>query len=106
MQQMLANLDQVRAFVYGSSSQGEADKAARDLVSWSRRIPELFPPGQASTDYVDMSPERVRGAPAAMNRTTERLLAAVQTGSRPATGDRLAEVEHDGCGFCHLSATR
>jgi hypothetical protein len=106
MRQMLADVDQVRAFVYGGGSQPDAEKAATNLVAWSQRISQLFPPGQATTDYVDMSPERVRGAPEAMQRTATALLAAVQTGSRSQTGDRLTQTEKQGCGFCHLSGTR
>jgi hypothetical protein len=45
MQYMLADVDQVRAFVYGSSIQVDAEKVAIDLLSWSRRMAELFPPG-------------------------------------------------------------
>jgi len=106
MQLMLADINQIRGFVYGSGDQTEAEHAASDLVSWSDRMAELFPPGQASTDYVDMSSERARGAPAAMRRTAGLLLNAVRTGSRSATGDQLALVERDGCGFCHLSGSR
>jgi hypothetical protein len=107
MQLMLADVEQIRSFVYGGSvTQADADKAAVDLLSWSRRMGELFPPGQASTDYVDMDPARVRGAPEAMTRTAEQLAAAVRTGKRPAIGDQLARAERDGCGFCHLSGYR
>jgi hypothetical protein len=80
MQYMLADVDQVRAFVYGSSIQVDAEKVAIALLSWSRRMAELFPPGQASTDYADMSVERVRGAPEAMSRSAEILLTTVRTG--------------------------
>jgi hypothetical protein len=45
MQYMLADVDQVRAFVYGSSIQVDAEKVAIALLSWSRRMAELFPPG-------------------------------------------------------------
>jgi Cytochrome C' len=103
MQQMLADVQQIRAFVYGSGDRGDAERAANDLVSWSGRMAELFPPGLASTDYVDMSPERVNRAPAAMRGTTERLLAAVGIGSRATIAERLAQVEQDGCGTCHLN---
>jgi hypothetical protein len=103
MQLMLADIEQIRSFVYGSSTQADANKAAIDLVSWSQRMAVLFPPGQTSQDYVDMSPERVRGAPAAMARTADLLLTAVRTGQRPAVGDQLAQTERDGCGVCHLS---
>ena len=61
----------------------------------------LFPPGQASVDYVDMSPERAKGAPAAMNRTALALQSAVRTGDRAAVTQRLAQTEQDGCGSCH-----
>jgi len=106
MQAMLADIQQVRSFVYGAGSKDDAERAATDLASWSRRMAELFPPGQASQDYVDMSPERARGAPASMIRTADGLLASVRTGRRTAVGDRLAQTERDGCGACHLSGTR
>lgn len=106
MQLMLADVDQIRGYVYGSGTQGDAEKAAVDLVSWSQRMAELFPPGQASTDYVDMSPARVQGAPVAMQQSAQSLLSAVRTGKRPAVGDQLAQTERNGCGFCHLSGTR
>jgi hypothetical protein len=107
MQLMLADVDRIRSFLYGGdATQADADKAATDLLSWSRRMGELFPSGQASTDYVDMDPARVNGAPEAMTRTAEQLLAAVRTGKRPAIGDQLARAERDGCGFCHLSGYR
>ncbi|MEJ0018957.1 MAG: cytochrome c [Acetobacteraceae bacterium] len=106
MQQMLADVDQIRSFVYGSGTQADADKAATDLAAWSRRMAELFPPGQATRDYVDMSPQRVNGAPAAMTRTADLLLMAVRTGQRSTVGDQLARTERDGCGVCHLSGTR
>lgn len=103
MEHMLTDVNQIRAFVYGSGNQAETTNAAKDLVSWSNRMAELFPPGQASTDYVDMSPERVRGAPEAMKKTTNLLLAAVQTGNRTEIRDQLTRTERDGCGFCHLT---
>ncbi len=105
MQNMLAAVNQIRAYVYGGGSREQAETAAADLVSWSQRLPELFPPGQASTDYVDMSPRRVSGAPIAMSRNSELLLAAVQRGNRAAIGNQLLRTERDGCGFCHLSGT-
>jgi hypothetical protein len=106
MQLMLADVNQVRRFVYGSGSVKDAENAATDLMAWSGRMAELFPSEQASADYVDMSSERAREAPAAMARTAGLLLGAVQSGSRSATGDHLALVERDGCGFCHLSGSR
>jgi hypothetical protein len=107
MQMMLTDVERVRAYVYGdgSTTRNDAETAATDLVSWSRRMGELFPPGQASTEYVDMDQARVRGAPEAMTSTAERLLTAVRTGNRAAIGDQLRTTERDGCGFCHLSGT-
>ena len=106
MQSMLSNVNQIRAFVYGGGSQADATQAAQALVASSQRLPDLFPPGQASVDYVDMSPERARGAPIAMNQAATALLAAVQTGNRATIGDQLTASERDGCGFCHLSTAR
>ena len=105
MEKMLSDVLAIRTFVYGSGNQSDAEKSATDLVSWSHRIAELFPPGQASTDYVDMRPDRVATASAAMIRNAELLLAAVQTGDRPAIGTQLSRTEHDGCGACHLSGS-
>ncbi len=106
MAAMLSDVVTVRTFVYGSGSQADAEKAATDLVAWSQRMLELFPPGQASTEYVDMSPDRLKVAPAAMTRASELLLTAVHTGNRATIGSQLAQTEHDGCGACHLSGSR
>jgi Cytochrome C' len=106
MQHMLADIDQIRGFLYGSGSQGDATHAATDLVSWAKQMPVLFPPELASQQYVDMSPERARAATAAMNTNAQLLLAAVQTGDHAAIGDRLAQTERNGCGACHLSGTQ
>jgi hypothetical protein len=106
MQHMLADINQVRSYVYGGASQADAAQAADELLAWSRRLAELFPPGQASTNYVDMSPERASGAPAAMIHNADLLLAAVRSGNRATSGDQLARTEREGCGFCHLSGTR
>jgi cytochrome c556 len=106
MEDMLADVVAVRTFVYGGSNQVEADKAATDLVSWSHRMSELFPPGEAIHDYVDMGPEKLSVAPGAMIRASEALKATVRTGNRTAIGSQLAQTEHDGCGACHLSGSR
>jgi hypothetical protein len=106
MQRMLADVLAIRSYVYGGSSQAEAMQAATDLASWSQRMAELFPPGQASKDYIDMSPERASAAPAAMQRTSDQLRSVVRTGNRAAIGTQLAQTEHDGCGACHLSEYR
>ena len=105
MEHMLSDVLAIRTFVYGSGNQSDAEKSAADLVSWSQRITELFPPGQASTDYVDMRPERVANASAAMTRNAQLLLTAVQSGDRQAIGTQLSRTEHDGCGACHLSGS-
>jgi hypothetical protein len=70
MQRMLADVAAIRSYVYGSSSQAEALQAATDLVSWSQHLAELFPPSQASKDYVNMSPQRAGNALAAMQRAS------------------------------------
>ena len=106
MRHMLADVDQIRAFLYGSGNQAGAASAASDLVAWARQMPTLFPPELASRQYVDMSPERARAATVAMNREAGLLLAAVQTGNHGVIGDRLAETERNGCGACHLNSTR
>jgi hypothetical protein len=106
MQRMLADVNELRAYVYGTGSQADARQAAADLLAWSKRMGELFPPGVASTDYVDMSAARAAGAPGAMTATADRLLAVVQSGTRAQIGDQLARTERDGCGFCHLSNTK
>ena len=103
MERMLADVNLLRGFIYGTGSRADAQDAATDLVAWSKQMGTLFPPGQTSYDYVDMSPERTRAAPEAMHRTAEQLLSAVQFGQRTTVGDRLAQAERDGCGACHLS---
>ena len=103
MDAMLADVNQIRAFTYGSGDQRTAEAAASDLVAWSNRLAELFPPGQASQDYVDMSPERARNAPLAVQRAANQLLATVHDGNRALVGGRLEQLEQNGCGACHLS---
>lgn len=106
MQHMLADINQVRAYVYGSGTRADALTSAQDLVSWSGRMAELFPPDQASTEYVDMSPARAAGAPAAMTTAASQLLTTVQTGSQTAIADQLAQTEKNGCGYCHQNIPR
>jgi hypothetical protein len=101
MQRMLADIDQLRAYAYGSGDQAGAAAAAHDLLSWSERLPDLFPPGQASKDYLDMSPERARAAPEAMRRNAQSLVDVMSSGNRAAVGDKLARMEKSGCGACH-----
>jgi hypothetical protein len=105
MQRMMADINQMRAYVYGSGTRSEAESAASELVSWSGRMRALFPPGESSAEYVDMSPERARAAPAAMERTATQLLSAVRMDDRAIIGDRLATTERYGCGACHLSSS-
>jgi hypothetical protein len=101
MDHMLVAINQIRAFSYGSGDQASAQAAADDLVNFAGQLPVLFPPGQASVDYVDMSPDRARDAPAALTRTILALQTTVRTGDRDAVGRSLAQTEQDGCGFCH-----
>ncbi len=106
MQHMFADINQIRGFLYGSGSEGDATAAAADLVAWSKRMPELFPPELASQEYVDMSPERARAATEALGTNAALLLAAVESGNHATIGDRLADTERNGCGACHLSGTQ
>jgi hypothetical protein len=103
MQRMLADVNVIRAFVYGGGKREDARTAAEDLLAWSNRLAALFPPGQASDQYVDMSAERARLAPVASRREAEKLLAAVRNGKISAVGDQLVVTERNGCGACHLS---
>jgi hypothetical protein len=103
MQRMLANVLGIRSYVYGSGTRDEAIRSATELLDQSQRIAVLFPPGQASTEYVDMSPARVRGAAEAMPRTAQMLLTIVRSGNRAAIGNQLEITEREGCGSCHLS---
>jgi hypothetical protein len=106
MARMLVTVDTIRAYTRGQATAAQANQAATELVSWSDRIGELFPPDKAPTLYVDMTPEMARGAPVAMHNTTSNLLAAVQSGSVPATTTALDRTEQDGCGFCHRAPYR
>jgi hypothetical protein len=101
MARMLADVDALRYYVAGSAAAGDAQQAAADLAYWSGRMAELFPPGQASRQYVDMTDEMVRAAPAAMQQTTQAVIAALGTGDRAAVGDQVALLERNGCGACH-----
>jgi cytochrome c556 len=103
MQSMLADVNAIRAFVYGSGKREDARAAAEDLLAWSNRLAALFPPGQASDQYVDMSAERARNAPIASRREADKLLAVVRNGKISAVGDQLIVMERSGCGACHLS---
>lgn len=100
MERMRATVDAIRAFARGDTSQAQAEQAATELVSWSGRMGELFPPSEAA-QYVGLTPEVARSAPATMLRTSEALLNAVRTGNRQVTGEQLALTEHNGCGACH-----
>lgn len=103
MQHMFADVVAIRSYLYGSGTLDDADRSATDLLAWSQRMSTLFPPGQASTEYVDMSPTRVRDADDAMQRTAQALLTAVRSGRHPIIGDRLEITEREGCGFRHLN---
>ena len=46
MAAMLADVNLILAFTYGSGDQRTAEAAATDLVAWSNRMAELFPPGR------------------------------------------------------------
>ncbi len=100
MRRMQADMQVLRAFAEGTGTQENASIAASELVSWSNRMSELFPP-EAAARYVDMSPDIARGATAAMSATATSLQAAVRSGNRPNTAAEVARTERAGCGFCH-----
>jgi hypothetical protein len=106
MQRMLANVLEIRSYVYGRGTRDEAIRSATELLDQSQRIAALFPPGQTSTEYVDMSPSRVRGASEAMQRTAQMLLTIVRSGNPAAIGNQLEITEREGCGSCHLGWSR
>jgi hypothetical protein len=106
MQRMLADINTLRGYAYGGGDHAGALAAANDLLAWSQRMGELFPPGKASEDYVDMSPERAAAAPVAMTEAARALLAAVGKDDRTAVGAELAGTEKSGCGACHLPGPR
>jgi hypothetical protein len=103
MAAMLADVNLIRGFTYGTGDLRAAESAALDLVTWSNRMAELFPPGRAAQDYVDMSPERARAAPVALQKVANQLVTTVRGGNRSLIGGRLDQVEQEGCGACHLS---
>ena len=61
----------------------------------------LFPPGQVSKLYADMTPAMAQDAPVVMARLTTALRTAVQTGTPRQAGEALTRLEQDGCGYCH-----
>jgi len=101
MQRMLANIETVRAYVRRNATKQEAERAADELISWSARMGELFPPAVAPQQYVDMTPEMARDAPRAMTSHATALSLAVRTAPIPAVSEQLERTERDGCGFCH-----
>ncbi len=101
MERMFANIQQIQGFVYGSRPRSDAIAAANELVSWSARLPTLFPPDQTPALYVDMTADAASKAPVAMQREAQLLLAAAEKGSPPEVGAQLARTEREGCGACH-----
>lgn len=101
MQQKLVDVQTVRNYVYSTATRQEAATAADDLVGWSERMKTLFPPGQVSKLYADMTPAMAQEAPVVMARLTTALRATIQTGTPQQVGAALSRLEQDGCGYCH-----
>src|SRR4051812_18320724 len=106
MQRMLADIETIRAYVRRSGSRAEAEAAAKELVSWSDRLSDLFPPDQVAAQYVDLTPAMAREAPRAMAAAATALQTAIRTGPLPAVAEQLERTEHDGCGACHRAPYR
>jgi hypothetical protein len=101
MDRALADVNRIRAYVYGGGAREDTAAAATDLEAWARDLPAVFPPGTAAK-YVDMSTPQAAQASQAMARTTRDLSAAGASGDRAAVGEALGQVERQGCGACHL----
>jgi cytochrome c556 len=100
MQSMLTDVHTLRDYAKGTGTRAEAEAAAANLVSWSDRMADLFPP-ETAAQYVDMTPDISRRAPPIMRETALAVAASVRAGNRADTGTRLARAERDGCGICH-----
>ncbi len=98
MARMLATVKELRAFAQSGTDRPHAEQAAAELVAWSGRMGELFPPG---VNYVELTPEMTRAAARAMLATSQDLLGTVRSGSRQVVGGQLARTEQEGCGGCH-----
>jgi cytochrome c556 len=101
MRRMAADMLAIRGHVDGSVDAAGALERAGELVELSGRLGELFPPESAARRYPELSEAMLRAAPASMQASTERLLAAVRGGDRLAISQELTAVEEDGCGACH-----
>jgi hypothetical protein len=101
MERMTMDVNTIRAYARGGGGQDEALKAARELVDWSTRLRDLFPPAMVVALYVNMTSEMARSAPEAMRHTAHRLASAVSTGNRDQVTQQLAITESEGCGACH-----
>ncbi len=100
MQRMLADVHTLRDYVKGTVARTAAEEAAANLVSWSDRITDLFPP-ETAAQYVDMTPDISRRAPPIMRETARAVAKAVSAGNRADAGTQLVRAERDGCGICH-----
>lgn len=106
MARMLATVDTIRDYTQGKTTLAAANQAATELLSWSDRLGELFPPEVAPSQYVDLTPEMARNAPLIMHEQAASLAAAVASGSVGSATAALASTEKNGCGFCHLTPYR
>jgi hypothetical protein len=100
MQRMLADVQALRGYARGGTTQAAAETAATDLVSWSDQMAVLFPP-ETAAQYVDMTPDISRRAPPIIRETAGAVAKAVRAGRRAEAEAQLARTERDGCGICH-----
>jgi cytochrome c556 len=110
MKGQAADLKPIQAFAKGDGEQGPALAAAIDLLSKSVKIVTLFPPGTSSTDFpgkTNAKPDiwqnwdKFSAYPKAMHGEEVKLIDAIQSGDRKATGEQLGAVGKAGCGPCH-----
>jgi len=101
MDRMRTAVDAISAYTKGTGSQASAHQAAMELAAWSDRLADLFPPDTAPEQYVDMTADMARAAPAAMRRESANLLAATDSGKPERTAAALSSMQKNGCGACH-----
>ena len=105
MDRALADVNRIRAYVYGGGGREDAAAAATDLEAWAQDLPTVFTPGTPA-QYVDLSTQQAAHASQSMAQTAHALSVAAASGDRAAVGEALGHVERQGCGACHLPVAR
>jgi cytochrome c556 len=100
----------IKKYIDGAVEQGDAVKAADDLVKLAQTVPSKFPKGTSTTDFPGKSgakpaiwTEPDKFAAAAKNEFAEvqKLNAAVKTGDKAAIAAQFDVTGKQGCGGCH-----